>query len=69
MGGKGNACEILVGKPEGKKIFERSWRRCEYDIRMCFRGMVYKFVDWMYLAQDRDQWKYLVYTEMNLSVS
>jgi hypothetical protein len=30
---------------------------------------VYEGVDWIHLAQDRDQWRSLVYTIMNLRAS
>jgi len=47
---------ILVGKPEGKRPLGRSKRRYEYGIRMDLRGIV----DWMHLAQDREQWRALL---------
>jgi hypothetical protein len=38
------------------------------DIRMDLREMGWKGVDWMHLAQDRDQWLALVYTVVKLWV-
>jgi hypothetical protein len=32
------------------------------------RGIRWESVDWMHLAQDRDQWRALVNTVMNLQV-
>jgi hypothetical protein len=32
------------------------------DIRMDFREKIWEGVDWMHVAQDRDQWQGLVYT-------
>jgi hypothetical protein len=56
MGETINAYNILVGKPEGKRTLGRSEHRCENNIRLYFRGVGWEGVDWMHLAQDRDQW-------------
>jgi hypothetical protein len=42
--------------------------RWEDNIRMNLREVGLEGVDWMQLAQDRDQWLHLVNTEMNLRV-
>jgi hypothetical protein len=56
-----NAYAILVEKPEGKRTLGRPKLRWG-DIRMDgWQG-----VDWMHLAQDRDQWRTLVKTVMKL---
>jgi hypothetical protein len=36
-GGKRNACRLFVGKPEGKRLLERSRRRWVDNIKMEFR--------------------------------
>jgi hypothetical protein len=38
------------------------------DIRMDLKEIGWQIVDWMHLAQDRDQWRALVNTVMNLLV-
>jgi hypothetical protein len=38
------------------------------DIRIDLREMECEGVDWMHLAQDREQWRVLVNTVMNLQV-
>jgi len=55
---------ILVGKPEGKRPLGRPRRRWEDNIKMDLQ----KVGDWMELAQDRDRWRALVSTAMNLGV-
>jgi hypothetical protein len=50
-----NAYKILVGKPEGKRLLGRPKRRREDNIRMDFRDIEWEGMDWMNLAQDRDQ--------------
>jgi hypothetical protein len=59
---------ILVGNLEGKRSLGRSMRRWEDNIKMDLREIGWKGVDWIHLAQDRDQRRNLVYTLMNLPV-
>ena len=58
---------VLVGKPEGKRPLGRLRRRWEDNIKMDLRE-VGGIGDWMELAQDRDRWRALVNTVMNLRV-
>jgi hypothetical protein len=57
-----------VGKPEGKRPLGRPRHRWEDNIRMDLRGIGWGGMDWIDLAQDRDQWRALVNTVMNLWV-
>jgi hypothetical protein len=68
QGEKRNACRILVGKPEGKRPLGRPRRRWEDDIKLDLRVIGWGGMDWIDLAQNRDQWKALVNTVMNLRV-
>jgi hypothetical protein len=63
-----NAYRILEGKPEGKRPLGRPSRRWEDNIRMNLREIGWGGMDWIDLAQDRDQWRALVNTVMNLPV-
>jgi hypothetical protein len=63
-----NAYKILVGKPERKRPHRRPRYRWEDNIRMDRREIGWEVVDWMHLAQARDQWWALVNTVMNLQV-
>jgi hypothetical protein len=69
MGGKRNAYRILVGKPEGKRPLGR--RRCMWvgNIKIDLREIGWEVMDWIDLAQDRDRWRALVNTVMNLRVT
>jgi len=58
---------VLVGKPEGKRPMGRPRHRWEDNIKMDLRE-VGGGGDWMELAQDRDRWRALVNTVMNLRV-
>jgi hypothetical protein len=53
-----------VGKPEGKRPLGRSRRRWEDKIEMGLRYIGWCDIDWIHLAQDRDQQKALVNTVM-----
>jgi hypothetical protein len=50
------ACDILFGKPEGKRPLGRSRHRWEDNIRLDLREVGWEGVDWIHLAQDRDHW-------------
>jgi hypothetical protein len=63
-----NAYRLLVGKPEGKRPLGIPRYRWVDNIRMDFGEMGWGYVNWIGLAQDRDKWRALVYTGMNLRV-
>jgi hypothetical protein len=56
MGEISYSFSVLGGKPEGKRLFGRTRCRWEDNIRMNLREVGWEGVDWIYLAQDRDQW-------------
>jgi hypothetical protein len=60
---------MLVRKTEGKRPLGRLRRRWEVNIRMGLTERVWEVVDWIDLVQDRDQWRTLVKTAMDLRVS
>ena len=55
-------------KPEGKRPLGRPRRRWVDNIRTDLREVGCGYVDWIGLAQDRDRWRTLVSTVMNLRV-
>jgi hypothetical protein len=59
---------LLVGKPEGKRPLGRPRHRWMDNIKMDLREIGWDGKDWIDLAQDRDQWRALVNTVMNLRV-
>jgi hypothetical protein len=65
---KRNAYRILVGKPEGKRPLGRPRRMWVENIKMYLREIGWNGMDWIDLAQDRDQWRAFVNTVMNLRV-
>jgi hypothetical protein len=65
---KRNAYMILVGKPGGNRPLGRPRRRREDNIRMDLREIGWGGMDGIDLAQDRDQWRALVNTVINLRV-
>jgi hypothetical protein len=60
--------ERLVRKPEGKRPLGRPGSRWVDNIKIDLREIGWDGVDWIYLAQDRDQWRALVNMVMNLWV-
>jgi hypothetical protein len=59
---------VLVGKPQEKRPLGRPRRRWKGGIRMDLRETGCGSVEWIQLAQDRDMWRALVNTVMNLRV-
>jgi hypothetical protein len=68
MGEKRNAYRLLVGKSEGKISLGRSRRRWVDNISLDFGEMGWSNVDWTGLAQDRNRWRALVNSVLNLRV-
>jgi hypothetical protein len=58
-------CGIL----EGKSPLGKPRRKCENNIEINLREIGWGVMDWIYLARDKDQWRALVDTVMNLLVS
>jgi len=59
---------VLVGKPGGKRPLGRPRRRWEDNIKMDHQEVEGGCGDWMELAQDRDRWRALVSTVINIRV-
>jgi hypothetical protein len=68
MGAKRNVYRILMGKPEGKSTLGRRRHRWQDNSRMDLREIGWGGMDWINLAQDRNQWRALVNMVMNLQV-
>jgi hypothetical protein len=65
---KGQRTAYIKRSPEGKRPLGRPRRRWEDNIRMDLREIGWGGMGWIDLAQDRDQWRALVNTVMNLRV-
>jgi hypothetical protein len=68
LGSKEECIQGFVGKSEGKRPLGRSRCRWESNIKMDLRELGWGGMDWIDLAQDRDQWRVLVKTVMNFQV-
>jgi hypothetical protein len=65
---KRNAYRLLVGKPEGRRPLGRPRRMWLDNNKMDLEGIGWGRVDLISLAQDRDKWRALVNSVMNLRV-
>jgi hypothetical protein len=68
MGEKRNTYRVLVGKPEGRRPLGRPRHRWVDNIRMDLEEVGWGDVDWIGLAQDRNRWRALVNSVLNLWV-
>jgi hypothetical protein len=59
----------LVGKSEGKRPLGRPRSRWVDNINMDRREIEWNGMDWIDLAQDRNQWRALLNTVINLRIS
>jgi hypothetical protein len=57
---------IVETNPEGKRPLRRRRQKWEANIRMDLREIGWRGVDWIQVAQNRDQWQALMDTELNL---
>jgi hypothetical protein len=63
-----NTYKSLFGKPEGKRLCGKPRRRWEDNVGMDIKETGWEGVDWIHLAQDKDQCQALVNTVMNFRV-
>jgi hypothetical protein len=68
IGEKRNAYRLLVGKPDGKRPLGRPRRRRVDNIRMDLGEVWWGDVDWIGLAKDKNRWRALVNSVLNLRV-
>jgi hypothetical protein len=69
IGERRGAYRALVGKPEGKRQLGRPTHRWEDNIKMDLREVGWGGgADWIDLVEDRERWRAVVYTVMNLRV-
>jgi hypothetical protein len=65
---KRNTYRLLVGKPEGKRPLGRPRCRWVVNIRMDLGEVGWGGVDWIGLTKDRNRWRALVNSVLNLRV-
>jgi hypothetical protein len=67
-GEKRNVYRLLVGKPEGKRPLGRPKRRWVDNTRLDLGEVGLGDVDWIGLAKDRNRWRAVVNSVLNLRV-
>jgi len=68
MGEERGVYSVLVGKPVGKRPLRRPRHRWVDNIRIGLQEVRRGYMDWIGRDQDRDRWRRLVSTVMNLRV-
>jgi hypothetical protein len=68
MGKERNVYRVLVGKPEGRRPLGRPRHKWENEIRVDLREIGWGSVEWIQLVQNRDRWRSLANTVINLQV-
>jgi hypothetical protein len=69
MGEMRNELKVSVAKPEGNTPLGKPRRRWENTIKIQLRDIRCEGLNWMHLADDRDWWRALVKSVMNLRFS
>ena len=76
-----NYCFVIVGLqrsmtvhdpptlPTGKRLLGRPRHRCEINIRMLLKEISFNTWNLVYSSRDKDYWRALVNTALNLGVS
>jgi hypothetical protein len=68
-GEKKNAYRVWAGNSEGNRPPGKPRRSWEDNIKIDLRERVWGGMDWIHLAQDREQWRALVSILLSLRVS
>jgi hypothetical protein len=68
IGEKMNACRLLLGRPELKRPLGTPRRRWMDNIGMHLGEIIWGGVDWIGLVQDKNRWRALVNSVLNLRV-
>jgi hypothetical protein len=68
MGENGKAYRLLVKRPEGKRPLGRPRRRWVANIRIDLGEVGWGDVDWIGQAKDRNRWRAVVSSVLNLRV-
>jgi hypothetical protein len=68
MGEKRNVYRLSVGKPEGKRPPGRPRCRWVDNIKRDLGDVVWGDVEWIGVAKDRNRWRALVNSVLNLRV-
>jgi hypothetical protein len=68
VGDRRGVYTVLVGRSEEKSPFGRPRCRWEENIKMNHQDVGWGSMNWIDLAQDRDRWRALLNTVMNLRV-
>jgi hypothetical protein len=66
--GEINAYMLFVGKPEGKIPIRRPRRRWKGNVKRDRREIEWGSMHWIYLAQDRVQWRALLDSVLKLGL-
>ena len=67
-GDRRGAHKVLVGRPDGKRIFGKRVCRWEDNIKMELQDVGWESIDWIDVTQKMDRWRPLVNAVMNLRV-
>jgi hypothetical protein len=69
MGERRGLYSVLVGKPKGKRPLGKPRHRWEDNINMDLQKVWCGGMEWIELAQDRNNWRALVNVVMKLRVA
>jgi hypothetical protein len=64
----GSAYSILAGKPEGRRPLRRNRRKWEDNTKINLLELGLERMEWIHLAEDRENWWAVLKAVMNLRI-
>jgi hypothetical protein len=69
MGERRGACNVLVGRPDGKRPLGRPGSKWEHNIKIELQEVAWGDMDWNDMVRDRNKWREFMNAVMNIPLT